>query len=305
MEFLPPSLPPRSPSAPSIERAFDALVSVVGEMQSTGRSMRSAGIKPRLVTMLGGFNEADYGFDKFRDFLNAAQKAGRVELRGAVSGPDLDVVLPERETAPVPSIRPVQSRIRADLWGTFMDWTPGISRVFDLDNGVARRVLPTDDDEMRELRRRIETSDGRFPKIEPVSLDLQLNWARKFLAVQNSASDREQLADALGTDRPLQEFTRLVRTMPIGPAWASFRNGKVADEVKKWAENNNVTLDPYAPLEPPTPTIRPASTTSLHPHGSGTVDIDAVRQTWHQLIDRMSIEELLALPITLGQFYRR
>ena len=48
---------------------------------SASRSTSSAGAG------LGSFNERDYGFSKFKDFLEAAQRAGkvRVETAGAAT----------------------------------------------------------------------------------------------------------------------------------------------------------------------------------------------------------------------------
>jgi hypothetical protein len=304
---------PTGNQRPSREAAFGRLVEVVGELQRGGRSTKSAGVKPRLAQSLGGrFDEADYGFSNFREFLTAAQQAGLVELRTAGGSPDVDVFVSAEPMTDTPG---PAGRIRPDLWSTFMDWSPGVERLYDRQEQRARRLVPlTDaeelDSEMRTLREARAADPARFLKIEPILLSTQLSWARTFVAKLESMVDRKLLTEDLNTDRPLQQFTRRIRTMPIGAEWASFRNRQVADVIRAWAQDNKIDLDPFAPPPAPPAVIAAPRSSAIHASATETagpagIDIMALRTQVKDLVDRMTVEELLALPLTLGQLYRR
>lgn len=301
--FLPPGY-----QRPSRETAFGRLVEVVNELQRTGRSTKSAGVKPRLVQSLGHFDEADYGFSNFREFLTAAQQAGLVELHTTDASPDVNVVVSGEPTPTAPSS---VGRIRPDLWSTFMDWSPGVERLYDRQEQRARRLVPlTDaedlDSEMRALREARAADPDRFLRIEPVFLATQLSWARTFVANLESSLDRKRLTEDLNTERPLQQFTRRIRMMPIASKWASFRNRQVADVIRAWAENMEIDLDPFAPAPAMTaPRTSAIHTSAAETSSSAVIDIMALRAQVKDLVDRMTVEELLALPLTLGQLYRR
>ncbi|WP_341719355.1 UPF0158 family protein [Micromonospora sp. FIMYZ51] len=297
----------------SREKAFGRLIEVVTEMQRSGRSTKSAGVKPRLTQSLDGrFNEADYGFSTFREFLTAAQQAGLIELRTVGPGPDVDVIVPDESTT---STAVPAGRIRPDLWSTFMDWSPGIERLYDRREQRARRLVPASDaedtdSEMRALREARTNDPDRFLRIDPVVLATQLSWARTFVASLESTMDRKRLTEDLNTERPMQEFTRRIRTMSIAGEWASFRNRQVADVIRAWADKNEINLDPFAPPSTPPVAIATPRTSATHvspvdAYGPAEINVKALRAQVKDLVDRMTVEELLALPFTLGQLYRR
>lgn len=69
-----------APSDP--EGAFSALVTVLHRLiRPSHPRVRAANVKTALDRELGGFHEKDYGFSKFKQFLEAAEKAGRVKLQ--------------------------------------------------------------------------------------------------------------------------------------------------------------------------------------------------------------------------------
>jgi hypothetical protein len=72
----------------ALERIYEALVEAVRGGIAPGKDTAgAAGVKSRLTAALGSFNERDLGFSKFKDFLEAAQRAGkvRVETAGAAT----------------------------------------------------------------------------------------------------------------------------------------------------------------------------------------------------------------------------
>jgi hypothetical protein len=321
----------QTPTAlPPLEHVFTQLANVVGDLQRDGRSTRSAGIKPRLAKRLGiPFDEKRYGFATFREFLRAAQAARVIDLCPAPSGPDLDVVLPGQQPRDVPH-RARLLRIRADFWSTFMDWTPGLQRAYDRDQGHAVRVVTAAevyDPQVRVLLNAIQTDHARFVPIDPIGLATQTEWARTFAAGRPPGEGHEVLTQALRADRPLQEFTHKVRTLPCFGDWTAFRNERVVDEIKAWAGKHELTVEPLEvasersdavvvggegidaetanPQSQETPGPTATSRVAMQ-HGFSTeVDLTALRARAHRLVDRMTAEELLMLPLTLGVLYRR
>jgi hypothetical protein len=63
---------------------FGALVEAVRESIAPGKDTAgAAGVKSRLTRALPTFNEKEYGFSKFKDFLLEAEKAGKVRVESA------------------------------------------------------------------------------------------------------------------------------------------------------------------------------------------------------------------------------
>jgi len=87
-------------SGTSLEEALQALQRVVQE--STNRNKRRvgiAGLKAKLNGVLGHFDEQEFGFAKFKDFVAAAENAGYVKLEKVGSTTWISVeVAPEAQT---------------------------------------------------------------------------------------------------------------------------------------------------------------------------------------------------------------
>ncbi len=77
----------------SLEEAFAAVDKVVRESASSGKArVRLTGLKAKLTGELGHFDEQVYGFKRFKDFLLAAERAGKIRLEA--SGPVVWVTPP-------------------------------------------------------------------------------------------------------------------------------------------------------------------------------------------------------------------
>ncbi|HEY3082892.1 MAG TPA: NYN domain-containing protein [Chloroflexota bacterium] len=85
----------RTEASPGIPpEVLDALVAAVRESIPPDRDTAgAAGVKSRLTRALGTFDEGELGFSKFKDFLQAAEKSGRVRVESA--GAATRVGLPE------------------------------------------------------------------------------------------------------------------------------------------------------------------------------------------------------------------
>jgi len=316
---------------PSLEYIFGQLAQVVADLRREGRSTHSAGVKPRLAQRLGGvFDEKAFGFTTFREFLAAAQRAGIIDIWPAPSGPDVMIELPGQPPSDVARHgAPVQ--IRNDLWATFMDWSPGLERAYDRAQGHAFRVsvaAEAYDPQVRELRQAMQTDRIRFVPIEPITMATQTEWARAF-AAERPLGERDELIQALRANRPLQEFTRKIRTLPYLREWAAFRNQRVAEAIGAWAQQHQLTVDPVESSEGvhdeelPNGSATSSVVARAHPlparsfGGRGAartngrqqtatgLDLGTLRKRAHELIECMTAEELLALPLSLGLLYRQ
>jgi hypothetical protein len=335
--FLVPQ--PSVVAQPPLEHIYQQIAEVVADLRRSGRSTRSAGVKTRLNQRLSvPFDEKAYGFPSFREFLTSAEQAGAIQLWPAATGPDVTLGLPGEPVEDSPGRRaPVQ--IRPDFWLTFMDWTPGFERAFDREQGRAFRVAVAAeayDPQVRQLRQAMNSGGTRYVRIDPIGLSTQLEWAKTF-AVGRPSGERDDLIRDLDGDRPLQKFTRRVRTMPCYPAWVVFRNQRVAGMIQAWAQEHQLTVDPLIPagrtqadaepmesagvsrlspgpvpgsgpspgsIEKITPPRARQPSSPPQPASAG-LDLASLRRQAHELIEHMTAEELLTLPLSLGMLYRR
>jgi hypothetical protein len=204
-----------------------------------------------------------------------------------------------------------------------MDWTPGLERAYDRDIGRAFKVSATTDSCDWPLLQTVQANRARFVSIEPINMAIQTRWARDFVASQPSGVEHDALTDAFRAARPLQEFTRKVRTLQCSREWYAFRNERVATVIKEWAQKHGFTVDPLMPVPvgahpgSAAPRAQVSSTSAerrktaaaihsaMHMRTFTEIDMDTLRVRAHELIDRMTAEELLALPLNLGMLYRR
>ncbi len=79
-----PSAPPAAAErvVPSLDAVFDTLVSLLQKEITPKRPQVSAArLRSKLAQALGTFHERDYKFGRFKDFLTAAAKAGRIYVQ--------------------------------------------------------------------------------------------------------------------------------------------------------------------------------------------------------------------------------
>lgn len=69
------------PSAPNIDETFKVLAEVVKYVREKRRPNVFAQVKLLLSTRLGSFDEATYGFSKFKDFMREAERRGLVKTQ--------------------------------------------------------------------------------------------------------------------------------------------------------------------------------------------------------------------------------
>lgn len=288
-----------------LERAFDALVEVTTRLVEEGGAPRAAAVKTRLQRDFGHeFEEERLGFPTFRSFLQAAEKAGRVELRDAPRGPDLDVLPPGTEPPPARSGNVTKRTwIRRDLWDAFTRWDEGFIRFWDPDARRAVRLPeekpPGESEEDASLREAWESDRSRFVPIEHIPVETVVGWAREFTGSLPPDPAQVALLNALEQELPIHNFTQLVRRLGLSPRWHEAHSARVREVVEDWARRNGVEIDLHTDADD-----RPKSHPGRTPRSAGSVvtlvaSEDDLRRRVHDMVDRMTLPELLDLSIPL------
>ncbi|MGM1058548.1 UPF0158 family protein [Saccharothrix sp. Mg75] len=291
--------------------AFGLVQLAVTNLRSRGRRTTAAAVKTEMQRLsAGGFSESEYGHKSFRHFLVAAEKAGFIAVRLPAygSGQDAEISMPQDVQPPESSTSSVRS-IRPDIWSTFFDYRPDITRVFDLRTHRAAKfpIDPTsrESSDVSELRTRFMDHPNEFLVIEPVQIDEQLGWMKAF-ASETSEPERALLEDALKKEKPLAAFTSMVRSnTSLTERWNRFRLGRVTARVKDWMQQHGLEFDLY---DVDSLTGRKRQRDQGGTFGSVTsrtdrttprsgVDSEQVRARVHRAVARMPLSELLQLRI--------
>ena len=285
---------------PELERAFDALVEVSARLVREGRGPRAAAVKVALQRHIPNFSEQQLGFATFRSFLQVAEQAGRVQLRPAPQGPDIDVV-PIGVDLP-PSVR-AANRLRRDIWDAFTRWDEGFLRFWDRETEQAFRIpeqpVPAENEEQATLRAELQAGAARFIPIEHVPAETLIQWAQEFADGLPPDPARTALLVALNHDLPIHNFTQLVRRLGLGPRWHDTHVSRVRQVVDRWAKANKLEIDLARELEasgPGSDQIQPIRT---HRAQASSIAEEDLRRRVHEMVDEMTLPELLGLTIPL------
>jgi hypothetical protein len=226
-------------------------------------------------------------------------------------------------------------RIRPDLWDVFVNYSPGWIRLFDLRTGLALRLPkdagPQEPSEDDAWRRTHQADPNRFRLVEPIGMSTTLQWMNDFVSSLPAGAIRDELRTALAQPLPLREFTRAVRGREIGEDWGRFRLAKVRSHILGWAAAHGLDVDVFNTPEPPEELMpaplpkpddrvppetrdrakiqqaarsargRPGNYAPLLP----PIDADALRRWAHDVVDRMTLAELLRLPLDVDILFRR
>lgn len=283
---------------------FALLRTIIDDLKASGRKSFAAGLKPRLQSLSNGeFAEGRLGFPTFKAFLEAAERAGVVELQRTPS--DL-LVLPRDskgdgggDRAPA-SREPVApgKRIRPDLWRAWIEWSQALKRYYDRSTDTVVFLVDSPNSvpatEPDDARRRVLEDPERFLEIPPVSVKATLEAMRAFAETWPNPTDREAMERALTLPEPERaaaEFTRLLRFRPpVAGAWHLTRMRQVAAAIEEWAQRNQIDVNYVVdaprsrqdlPVEPRLPRFNE----------------DELRSRLVLAVQRMPVADLLRLPI--------
>ena len=100
---------------------------------------------------------------------------------------------------------------------------------------------------------------------------------------------------ALSRDRPFREFSQAVRgDYPASRAWQTFRKDRLIARIDDWKSSNEVELSVFSAQQDA------GSGAAGREAGATVVDVsdtDAVRKRMHEVVDRMSVSDLLRLSV--------
>ena len=222
------------PPYAALDNAFQLLTATVREFEATSRPCLGATLRPKLFSR--GFNDKLFGFNKFGDFLRAAQTAGHVDLRTTpggdiqitrrISGNPRNVAPSDALSEPVPNeaagqIGPLH--VRQDLWNAFNSlsgswlYDPTLDRAFRNDVGAAQPGI-------------ISIPAGA-PRVR--------ESMRAFAALQ----DREvqaRLLSVVEAEGGLFQFNNIARLNGLQRNWSRFHIDRIVAAIRSWASTNNV-----------------------------------------------------------------
>jgi hypothetical protein len=251
------------------------------------------------------FSESELGFVTFREFLEAAAKAGVVETQ--LEGTHLRMHVPGVQPAP-PRLQGAHKSRESSLvhipphfWTAFVDWTPGKRRLFDKVTQTAI-VFPSnpaahqspDESARREL---VSANPDRFVEIQPLTFETQVGWMKDFADTLPDPNDR-RLADLILENDPKPAYAFNVflrRNQRMLAGWKKFRVDRALEAIRRWMNDHGVdpsVLDTSklgstgADTEPTRVSDSPAQQ-----------KIDQVRLRVLAAVEKMPLAELLRLPI--------
>jgi hypothetical protein len=279
-----------------------------------------------------GFDPVELGFKRFRDFLTAAQAAGVVVIRERPG--DVEVVLPGLDAGPGADAR---TRVRRDIWRSFVDWNPEALHFLDLRDGraveIPRRPVELEPARFADIRARVEAGDEQLVRIPSIPVGEQTQWMRLFCQEVPDEALKKLLLGALADDKPAKSFTSIVRADSSQQhQWNLFFGQRVLSAVKAWLHSDPrlSTLEVFdsepardgSALDQGADYMSPAtrdfidaasrlvdSSRAFRSHtpdrraertAGGTTAEARLRNLIHRAVDRMSEDELRALRIPAG-----
>ncbi len=277
---------------------YRRLVELVRAQASTGRSTRSAGLKPTLQAH--GFDERALGFPSFRAFLVAAEAAGCVKLEPAPTGPDVDVVIPGLEVASPPTVPGQRVRVRHDIWRAFVDWRSQWARVYDREldrvGWFPSRPEPNERPEYSGLREAANSHPERFVPIEAASQPLTLQWITEFTG-SLQGGEQNTLARSLTDPQPIRSFIQQSQALGLYERWTEEHSRRVRELIGTWTADHGLALDLH--VERPAITSAPSRRQPARSGAPRTESLDSLRELVCRSVRQMSEAELLRLAIPL------
>lgn len=277
------------------EQAFRALQQAVVSLHARGKRTYIQGVKPEVQRRNDGFDERALGYESFGALVRAAERAGWVTTR-RVDG-QVELAVPDADgLAAVPSRAP--ARVRKDMWDALVNWDPERRHFYDRETGA---VLPADQLEgavPEQAPTGAIPAPARYVELPGLTQEEQRAWATEFVDAHANHRLAPFLKDALQRpEEPLKAFFRLVRFDPaLHSRWKEERRMRVGERAAAWADEHDLNVDLWG--------SKPAAITTppmYQGHADAAPSETALyRQAIHQAVDRMPLQELLALRIPIG-----
>jgi hypothetical protein len=221
----------------AISNAFRTLVQIVNDFQLNGKVCLGATLKPKLRER--GIDENALGYQKFGEFLRAAEAAGHVTLTRSLAGVDIAISLvplnptravsPGQQSMPMPTPKAIPLvtggpiKVRPDLWTAFNSFFEGW--IYDSVRDVA----------FKDQQGPLAPGVVRIPS----GRERVTEWMRSFAEMQDADTKTHLLSIATGSPS-LYEFNRATRFRGILREWSRFHVQNVLAAIDAWATSNRV-----------------------------------------------------------------
>lgn len=295
-------------AAPELLEAMKVLEQAVRNLLDRDKQPRAAGVKSEIQRIISGsFDQSAYGYETFREFLDAAAGRGTVVVvEPPTRGGDALITLPGRDVPAPAAIAPThrRGRIRSDIWRAFTSWETGYERLWDLETGHVL-MFPTDPRPLEPQEHQVwrdlaKAEPGRFRAINVIGEDQLTEQMRAFIEALNPTDGAVPiLRAALQQSRPARSFTAAARALPgIAERWKQERFDFTWNSIARWQESNGIKSsieDTSGRREPPiVQTGRVVRRPADEPSDAAA---DAIRKRIFAALARMPTSELLRLRV--------
>ncbi len=227
----------------------DSVRRILAKIVREKSPISGAQLKVRLIweTTRAGlrqFDEGLFGYRKFTDFLadigsdlltiEYPEGPGdvKVSMRETLNGPESEYAKPKRETV----------RLRNDAWQAFTNPDPKRKRFWSKETGAIHHYL---EGQGSDLKEQICSQPSLFIEIQPIKATKQRAWMKNFLDDAELTDQQKQTILPI-PDQPYSSFVNVLFTRALGKngeSWRSFRIGKVLEQAREWAENNDIPFE--------------------------------------------------------------
>lgn len=296
-----------------LQAAHQLLQAAVLALKRRGRLATAAGVKPEMKRLSSGrFSEDALGFVGFRAFLDDAQRKGVATLTKAPVGPDVVVSVPEQDARLAPSLASAAARrVRQNVWRAFVDWRPGLRRMYDRELGDIRLLQvdsdPTEGTEAAVLLKEIAQHAERFIEIDPIRQTQQLEWMREFVATLDDETSALELLETLRTDRPLAAFARAVRRRPsVALLWHALLTERVKAVIDEWVAHHKValTVEDQVRVGVSPPSASSSAGRRRSSHAARRTNLGDLRASILSVISELPTEELMQIKVPVAYLFK-
>ena len=224
----------------ALTNSFHLLTSIVREFEAIARPCLGATLKPKLYAR--GFDDRQFGFRKFGDFLRSAAAAGHVRLTTTPGG-DISISLPSSTptnlgppqtissplspppiayaTATFNPMGPV--KVRQDLWNAFNSFSD--KWLYDVVQDRAFKDIVG------------MGISGTIPV--PPGRERITEWMEAYSSMQGPDA-KARLSYVVETAGDLYQFGNVIRVFGLQRSWNQFHTQKVVAAIQDWAATNNI-----------------------------------------------------------------
>lgn len=300
----------------TVEEGRDLLVNLLHDWRAQSLLTTTAGVKSALIQVTEGrFDERNWGYQTFREFLSETEHEGRIQLHRLPTNHWL-ILLPGESPEDVVAAREQQTatrrstkvdgpggstRFKSEVWIATVTWLDDHRRLWDR-HAHRAFVYPVDETGAPAF----VTQRDRFVEIPSADIEVQRVWMHEW-AETLSATDRENMLRALASTTP-GKFRQELERRGLTSEWSAELRARVAKLLWSWAENNSIAVSELIDPRPSRTrsdsgstaavgaTQAPVSTSATGPGPDAQITAQ-LRARLHNVIDRMSLQELMSMPV--------